>query len=67
MIGTNGEHIEHLVEKVPMLCRDGYAGGELRGLLAETCDDRRQLNRLGPRAENEEYAKQVSALTCDGK
>ena len=67
MIGADGKGLEHLVKHLPMLRGDRNAYVELVGLLAQTGDDRREFDRLGPGAENEEYAKQGGDATCGGK
>ena len=62
MVGADGEDVQHLVKQTAMLRGDGDAGSEMLGLFAEARDDRRQLDRLGPGAENEEDSQERGCL-----
>ena len=66
VVGRDREGLENLVEQAAMLRRGGDPDVELAGPLAQRAHHRRELDRFGPRAEDEENFLHAWAI-CGGK
>ena len=53
MIGLDGEYIEYLIEQVAVLSSHAHSSLKTRLIKLQASDDRSELNRLGPRTENQ--------------